>query len=221
MANVIYVGNEKGGVSKTTTTINLARAIQVLTGELPALIDSDPSKGLTKLLRCAKLGWQASYVSDSDDLMDAIEGDNGSRFILIDGGAQISNLTMACTRAANTILILVQPSPVDLVQTADYLSLVKDQLKIDSDKKAAFVLSMHDKTNITKALRPMLANYGLPVIDGLSKKGAYKDSLASGVTVFEPYKDQLTQNNKRANKEIKEEDKALAKAVAALQGIII
>ena len=219
MSIVIYINNSKGGVSKTTTTVNLARAIQVLTGELPALIDSDPSKGLTKLLRTSELGWCCSHVSDSDDLRESINRASESPYIIIDGGAQISGVTMMCLKAADLILILVQPSPLDLAQTADYLDLVTDKLAVSPNKRAAFVLSLHDSTNITKAVHSLLSKHDLPVVSGLSRKGAFKDSLASGVTVFEPYKDQFTDTKKKAKKAVKDECLALAKEVFKLSGV--
>ena len=103
MSTVIYISNEKGGVSKTTTTINLARALQVLTGELPALIDSDPSKGLTKILRMSVLGWGCTHVGDGEDLRGAIDEAKDSQFVIIDGGAQIAGITMVCMRSADLV----------------------------------------------------------------------------------------------------------------------
>ena len=113
----------------------------------------------------------------------------------------------------------MQPSPVDLVQTSDYLDLVKERVAASDDKKAAFVLSMHDTTNISKAVSGLLGGYHLPVITGLARKGAYKDSLAGGVTVFEPYTDQLTGVKKQATKTVKDECLALANTVADLVGV--
>ncbi|MFO1458714.1 MAG: ParA family protein [Verrucomicrobiota bacterium] len=57
---VIAVGNQKGGVGKTTNTIQLAAALAEL-GRLSLIIDLDMTSGATKALRAPTEGWNSSF----------------------------------------------------------------------------------------------------------------------------------------------------------------
>ncbi len=57
---VITVGNQKGGVGKTTNTIQLAAALAEL-GRLSLIIDLDMTSGATKALRAPTEGWISSF----------------------------------------------------------------------------------------------------------------------------------------------------------------
>ncbi len=57
---VIAVGNQKGGVGKTTNTIQLASALAER-GRLSLIIDLDMTSGATKALRAPTEGWISSF----------------------------------------------------------------------------------------------------------------------------------------------------------------
>lgn len=57
---VIAVGNQKGGVGKTTNTIQLAGALAER-GRLSLIIDLDMTSGATKALRAPTEGWMSSF----------------------------------------------------------------------------------------------------------------------------------------------------------------
>ncbi len=57
---VIAVGNQKGGVGKTTNTIQLAGALAER-GRLSLIIDLDMTSGATKALRAPTEGWNSSF----------------------------------------------------------------------------------------------------------------------------------------------------------------
>jgi chromosome partitioning protein len=58
--SVIAVGNQKGGVGKTTNTIHLAAALAER-GKLSLIIDLDMTSGATKALGCPTQGWMSSF----------------------------------------------------------------------------------------------------------------------------------------------------------------
>jgi len=66
-AHVICVGNQKGGVGKTTTCVQLAAAFAER-GSRCLIIDLDMTAGATKLLRAPTQGW-----TDSFDLLTGAE----------------------------------------------------------------------------------------------------------------------------------------------------
>ena len=57
---VIAVGNQKGGVGKTTNTIQLAGALAER-GRKSLIIDLDMTSGATKALRAPTDGWNSSF----------------------------------------------------------------------------------------------------------------------------------------------------------------
>ncbi|MDE6679234.1 MAG: ParA family protein [Ruminococcus sp.] len=50
MSNIIAVSNQKGGVSKTTTTYNLGACMALNHGKSVLLVDADPQANLSKYL---------------------------------------------------------------------------------------------------------------------------------------------------------------------------
>lgn len=70
MTTLIGVSNQKGGVAKTTNTINIAGALSER-DERVLVVDADPQGYLTN-----RLGFREEYQSESPTLFDAFEGPN-------------------------------------------------------------------------------------------------------------------------------------------------
>jgi chromosome partitioning protein len=75
--HVIVVGNQKGGVGKTTNTINIAAALSEL-GRTSLIIDLDMTAGATKSLGAPTEGWISSFelLTGAEDAEGTIIGDN-------------------------------------------------------------------------------------------------------------------------------------------------
>lgn len=73
---VIVVGNQKGGVGKTTNTINMAAALSAL-GRTSLIIDLDMTAGATKSLGAPTEGWISSFelLTGAEDAEGTIIGD--------------------------------------------------------------------------------------------------------------------------------------------------
>ncbi|WP_351059244.1 ParA family partition ATPase, partial [Psychrobacter sp. TB20-MNA-CIBAN-0197] len=109
-------------------------------------------------------------------------------FVVIDGSPQATNLALSAIKAADFVLIPVQPSPYDVWATSDLVDLVQQRIEMTDGKlKAAFVVSRAiQNTNIGKEVAAVLQDYNLPVLDArIVQRVSYPNSASVGKTVFE------------------------------------
>lgn len=185
---IISVLNQKGGTGKTTLAVSIAReytrrAIKTL------LVDSD-SQGSAQR-------WHERSGGDLLDMTclsmttldkDVMKFTKNYERIVIDGVPRISPVTIAAIKAADIILIPVQPSPYDIWATEDLVRSVKDRIEMtDGKTKAAFVVSRKIKnTNIGKEIYEHLEKLQLPVFEsGTHQRVEYAKCVESGQTVLE------------------------------------
>ena len=184
---VIAVLNQKGGSGKTTLATTLARALQ-LGGSEVLLVDSDP-QGSARDWAAVREDNPTTVVgidrpTIDRDLKNIAEKD----YVVIDGAPQAADLAVSALKAANVILIPVQPSPYDIWATSDLVDLVKQRIEITEGRlKAAFVVSRAIKgTRIGSEVRAALEGYGLPVMEArITQRVSYPVTAADGRTVLD------------------------------------
>jgi|ERR1017187_4307967 chromosome partitioning protein len=185
---IISILNQKGGTGKTTLAVSIARAYTIQQFST-LLVDSD-SQG-------SALRWHERSGGDLIDLTclpmttldkDVVKFNNRYERIIIDGIPRISPLTICAIKAADIILIPVQPSPYDVWATEDLVRHVKDRIEMTEGKtKAAFIVSRKIKgTNIGKDIYGQLEGFGLPVFaSGTTQSVGYAKSVELGTTVLD------------------------------------
>ena len=107
---------------------------------------------------------------------------------MIDGAPQAADLAVSAIKAADFVLIPVQPSPYDIWATADLVELVKQRIEVtDGRLQAAFVVSRAIKgTKIGAEVAETLADYGLPVlVSRITQRVSYPGTAAAGTTVLD------------------------------------
>lgn len=190
MAHVIAILNTKGGVGKSTLATNLARAFQ-LDGSEVLVVDSDP-QGTAR-------DWRETQGEDVDlpgvfgvD-RPTLEKDipkvtNTFDYIVIDGAAKVTKMSVSAIKASDIVLIPVQPSAADLWAVEELAEMVTTrQTLTDGQPKAAFVVSNQKKrTRLAADVDAALAEYELPVLEArTSHLVAYPEAMAAGVTVLD------------------------------------
>ena len=185
--HVIAVLNQKGGAGKTTIATHLARALQ-LGGADVLLIDSDP-QGSARDWAAVREDQPLSVVGlDRPTIERDLKNVARKDFVVIDGAPQAADLAVSAIKAANFILIPVQPSPYDIWATAELVDLVKQRMEITDGKlRAAFVVSRAIKgTRIGKEITDALNGYGLPILAArITQRVSYPGSAAAGATVLD------------------------------------
>lgn len=184
---VIAVLNQKGGSGKTTIAIHLARALQ-LQGSSVLLVDSDKQGSARDWSAVDESNPVTVIGLDRPTLDRDLKNISDKDFVVIDGSPQATDLAVSAIKAADFVLIPVQPSPYDIWATSDLVDLVKQRIEMtDNRLKSAFVVSRAIKnTKIGGEVSEVLIEYGLPVLNArIVQRIAYPNSAAIGKTVFE------------------------------------
>lgn len=200
---VIAVLNQKGGSGKTTIATHLARALQ-LAGADVLLVDSDP-QGSARDWAAVREDHPLTVVGIDRPTIDRdLKQVARKDFVVIDGAPQAADLAVSAIKAADFVLIPVQPSPYDIWATADLVELVKQRIEVTDGKlQAAFVVSRAIKgTRIGSEITEALAGYGLPVLEArITQRVSYPGTAAVGSTVmdYEPDSDAAVEVHALAN----------------------
>jgi len=184
---VIAVLNQKGGSGKTTIATHLARALQ-LEGKEVLLVDSDP-QGSARDWAAVREDQPVTVVGiDRPTIGRDLKNVAHQEFVVIDGAPQAADLAVSAIKAADFVLIPVQPSPYDIWATAELVDLVKQRIEVtDGVLQAAFVVSRAIKgTRIGAEVAEALNGYELPVLDArITQRVSYPGTAATGTTVLD------------------------------------
>ncbi len=183
----IAILNQKGGSGKTTISINMTEALR-RQGKNVVLVDSDPQGSARDWAAAAEECPFHVVGIDRPTIDRDIKAITDRDFIIIDGAPQIANLAASAIKAADIVLIPVQPSGLDVWATADMVDIIKQRIEItEGNLKAAFVINRVIKnTKIGNEILTVIADYGLPVLETvIHQRVAYASTISEGQTIFQ------------------------------------
>lgn len=191
---VIAIANQKGGCGKTTTAISIAAGL-VSRNYKVMLVDSDPQESSSD--------WKGLAVNINNETSPAVIGLPRATihreldsfmgiydYIVIDGLSGLNStsgqITSSAIRAANVVIIPIEPSALDLWATSEIIGRVKDrQIVTENQMKSFFILTRCRKgTKLKKALLEDIDAQEIPVFDNcFTLREDYKN-IGEGKTAF-------------------------------------
>ncbi len=185
MSVVITVAQQKGGAGKTTLAANLAAALAE--HARVAVLDIDPQRSLARWhgLRAGQKGVPLIALSDLSGWRLAAEIDRMRRahdVLIVDSPPHVESDAQAAIRAADLVLVPVQPSPPDLWATEGTLKLARDE-------KRPFRLVLNRAPasgSLRAAVEAEIARQDLPRLEAvLGNRVGFAGAFAKGLGVTE------------------------------------
>ena len=183
---VIAVLNQKGGSGKTTIATHLARALQ-LTGADVLLVDSDP-QGSARDWAAVREDQPLTVVGIDRPTIDRdLKQVARKDFVVIDGAPQAADLAVSAIKAADFVLIPVQPSPLDGWASAEMLALLNEARIYRPQLVARFVLNRCGaRTILARETAETLADHDPPLLAAtIGQRIAFAVAAQTGRLAFE------------------------------------
>lgn len=185
---IIGMANQKGGVGKTTLSVNIAAAFSNA-GHRTLLLDVDPQG--------SSLDWSAARQGDS--LFNVIglpratvhkeitSLARGYDCVIIDGPPRVTDLARSVIMASHIVLIPVQPSPYDVWAAEDVVKLIHEASVFKEKLKSGFVINRKiANTAIGRDVGDALSNFDIPMLSAsVAQRVSFAETAAQGKTIFE------------------------------------
>ena len=191
MGQVISLVNQKGGVSKSTTSVHLAYWLISKQKRKTLLIDADSQRSSSLWVEGMEgVKIPVEVIGSPDDLLERIpELACHYDYLIVDGPASLSEATRAILFRSDLAFIPVQPTGVDLRSASDAMRLVKQAQSVRGGlPKAVMFLSRAVKGTKLKdeAIALLSKNPEAILLDTvIHQKQAIADTSGQSATVWE------------------------------------
>lgn len=182
---VLTIAQQKGGAGKTTLVAQLAVALGGQ-GHSVALVDIDPQGSLTRWFEARRAkadgGLELATVTGWRTQATVEKLARAADFVLIDSPPHAETEARIAVRAADLVLIPVQPSPIDLWATEPTLAMVA------AEKRPALIVvnRIDPRVRLAAAVASRIEAFGVPVAETrIGNRTAFAASMLEGAGVTE------------------------------------
>ena len=186
---IIGVLNQKGGVGKTTVSVNLAASLTWRGMGRVLLIDADPQG--------SSLDWAAARSGEALFSVVGLPrpsvhkeiGQVGQHYdhIIIDGPPRVTDLARSAIMASDVVLIPVQPSPYDIWAADEVVQLIDEAVVYKEKLKSYFLVNRKiANTAIGRDVAEALSTYPIPCLKShVTQRVIFAEAAAQGLSVHE------------------------------------
>jgi len=193
---IISFVNQKGGVGKTTSAINIAASLKRRNYKI-GFIDADPQGSATH--------WRAAEDNNAFEVMHRPEPISKSEidelsqnydYLLIDAPPAFGDITKSILAVTDLSIIPLSPSSLDIWSCKGTLEMVDEAREENPDLDVKLLINRKiPGTRVGREARDSLGVFDMEILDSeLCQRVAYIEAMTSGVSVM-----QYAPNSKAAN----------------------
>lgn len=184
---IISFLNQKGGVGKTTLSINTAACL-AKQGHRVLLIDADKqaSSSMWASLR-EDAPFQVIGLARDQMARDALALAEQYDYTIIDGPPHAETIARSCIIASDFVVLPIEPSGLSTWASGLTVRQIREAQEAKTTLKCGFAVSRKiGKTVIGRDIRSMAAEAGIPILNAdIEQRVSFAESLTLGQTIFE------------------------------------
>jgi chromosome partitioning protein len=189
---IVVIGGGKGGISKSTTAINLAFE-WMLRGRKVLLIDADAGGTVTTTSNVAsENGVEApTVIAVGDNIRQAVPALSRTVDVtVIDTAGGISKRLAGALMIADFVLLPCPPNPPDIWRLAETVEAVKSAQELRPDLPAfVAIVRVDPRKRLSRAAHDNISACGLPLMKSkISERASVAEAPGAGmgITLYEP-----------------------------------
>lgn len=185
MAKIIAILNGKGGVGKTTSTINIATAIQ-RKGFSVAVVDTDPQGSISNWFDEEKCAFDLTEAASEKEVYQVRKSLKSYDYVIIDGAAAISAISSAAVMVSDLVIIPVTPSPLDFAACGAILAVIEARQDLQPVEARFLITKKVQQSKMLAVLKDSITDTGVQSFrTAISNRTAYVKAMLDGSTVFD------------------------------------
>lgn len=204
MSSVIAFLNGKGGVGKTTSSINIATAI-ARDGYKVVVVDTDPQLSIANWHEENKCQFDVVSASSQKEVYSIKKSLKEYDYIIIDGAAAISEISSAAVMISDLVIIPVTPSPLDFAASTAILAVIEARNELQPVEARFLITKKINTTTMLQVLKQSIETTGIKMLKtGITQRQSYVKTMLDGGTVYDTLDSQAKGEIDNITKEIME-----------------